>query len=157
MPLKNKEKRKQYNRKYYLKNREIFCRNSLNYYYKNKERISKGKKEERRQNTNKAEKERESRRKSYHRNKKEWNEYRKNRYGILRNELLKRIGNTCIVCGLKRRITFHEIHGKPHGHNPDQILKHIEDFIPLCYSCHATVHVFAKYRKKIGEIARQIV
>jgi len=69
-------------------------------------------------------------------------------------------GDKCIACGKqkpipqylsgqKRRISFHEIHGKKHKDNPWYILKHLEDFVPLCQSCHTSLHKVAKSKKLI--------
>lgn len=62
-----------------------------------------------------------------------------------REKLLLIVGDTCILCGSKQYIQFHEIYGKNHpdlscqvGYN--YLLAHIKDFIPLCWRCHKGLH-----------------
>lgn len=80
----------------------------------------------------------------------------------LRGELLAILGDKCFLCGRKvgrgrLGICFHEKHGKPHNYtNFKYILEHIEDFIPLCRSCHFTLHSFAKNPERLLKLKRLI-
>lgn len=63
-------------------------------------------------------------------------------------EVREKLGNKCIICGAlqsgtKRKLSCHEIHGKPHQCTLSTvyyILKHMKDFILLCHSCHRAIH-----------------
>jgi len=61
------------------------------------------------------------------------------------NEIKKKIGNKCLFCGFKGKILFHEIHGRKHNLSAYYILEHIENFIPLCFPCHNSLHKTAKH------------
>lgn len=64
----------------------------------------------------------------------------------LYDELDIRLGKICKICSRERqRIYRHEIHGKSHSGDPRYILAHIEDFIPLCSTCHQRLHWAMKY------------
>lgn len=67
----------------------------------------------------------------------------------LREELKQELGDKCRICGRRReRYFYHEIHGKNHVRsNPNYILQHKEDFVPLCGLCHRDLHHIAKYWK----------
>lgn len=68
-------------------------------------------------------------------------EYQKKRDERIRKELFALIGKICILCNSNpQKIIYHEIHGKPHDTHPYYILKHYQDFVPLCHKCHRTIH-----------------
>lgn len=94
------------------------------------------------------------------RNRKKYNKRRRDQIRDKWNEVISILGDKCIVCGLKtrsrRRVSFHEIHGKPHKTNPWYILKHIKDFVPVCESCHKTIHKYHKYKEKIEQLEKFI-
>jgi hypothetical protein len=52
----------------------------------------------------------------------------------------EKLGIKCFVCGDIKKVKYHEISGKSHTINLDYILKHIDDFIPLCWDCHGYLH-----------------
>jgi len=57
-----------------------------------------------------------------------------------RENLLKVIGDKCLICGSKKRLFLHEVYGKKHPSDYSYILSHAKDFVPLCYKCHMSVH-----------------
>ena len=63
------------------------------------------------------------------------------------------LGKKCVICNSdKKKILYHEIHGKPHhSHYITYILKHIEDFVAICYNCHKTLHHYMKYKEKFDK------
>jgi hypothetical protein len=66
------------------------------------------------------------------------------------------LGIRCILCGSTRgRMEYHEIHGKPHTGGFAYILKHIQDFVPLCWKCHRTIHFFNVMKDK--ERAKELI
>lgn len=89
-------------------------------------------------------------------NREKWNAYKRRRNRELRNKVIKAIGNRCVFCGVEDKyidtgkrligyLHFHEIHGKEHDIHMEYILKHTEDFAPLCPRCHRGVHWCTKY------------
>jgi hypothetical protein len=46
------------------------------------------------------------------------------------------LGDSCIVCGSKQNVEYHNIKSIKHQSNPYYILSHIKDFVPLCWKCH---------------------
>ena len=71
-------------------------------------------------------------------------------------EVQRILGYKCALCNsTKGRIEYHEIHGKRHTESFAYILKHIEDFVPLCWKCHRTIHFFAKMKDK--EKAKELI
>jgi len=69
-----------------------------------------------------------------------------------RKQLLKLLGRKCVLCGSRKKIRFHEIHGKKHSLHSKDILKHIEDFTPICFDCHRLFHTLIKRTKDINKI-----
>jgi len=75
---------------------------------------------------------------------------RKNQRKV-REKVMKVVGHACRLCGKDGRehdgrsvngVQFHERHYKPHPQSASAlwyILKHPEDFIPLCIKCHTVV------------------
>lgn len=56
------------------------------------------------------------------------------------------LGRKCFICNREvLRIHRHEINGEKHSSDPLYILEHINDFCPLCSTCHQTVHRCMKY------------
>lgn len=84
-------------------------------------------------------------RKSRLKNREKWNRERR-RY---RKEVAKILGKVCVICKGKwkysKRIEYHEIYGRKHPTTGKYILKHIEDFVPLCGHCHKHVHWCMEY------------
>jgi hypothetical protein len=69
---------------------------------------------------------------------------RQNKYHrTKRQQVLKVIGEKCIVCDTTKRLVFHEIHGKRHDENCrlNFYLAHPQDFITLCYYHHKFIHI----------------
>jgi len=57
------------------------------------------------------------------------------------------IGDKCIICssdGSKRKLNYHEIHGKKHPLRGSYILKHYKDFVTLCYIHHKLLHSYTQ-------------
>jgi len=75
----------------------------------------------------------------YKKNREKWNSYTREYRRKGREKIKALIGDKCIFCG-KKEIYFHEIYNKKHSRHNKYILKHIEDFIPLCDTCHQGVH-----------------
>lgn len=78
-------------------------------------------------------------------------EYQKKYWQNLRQKVILLIeglyGDKCILCGSKKHIEFHEIHGRPHPEGNPKIrymLNHYKDFVPLCVLCHRIVHHLGK-------------
>ena len=67
-----------------------------------------------------------------------------NYYKQLRKQCKELIGNSCIICGSNKRLSFHEINGKKHMTHRSKDLKyyitHYQDFIPLCGKHHSMLH-----------------
>lgn len=67
---------------------------------------------------------------------------------VKRAKIRSILGTKCVVCGSTKRIIFHEIHGKSHDQaNLNYTLKHIEDFVSLCWCCHIALHNLARNGK----------
>lgn len=110
---------------------------SLDWYYRNKQKVKDYKKDYRK------------------RKKEHLNEYAKKLRKRKRKEIMKQIGDKCIVCGSSQKIRFHEIHGKEH-HDYSRygyVLSHIEDFVPMCRDCHRALHQLGE-KVDIGEFLR---
>ena len=76
--------------------------------------------------------------KRYLKEKKEW--YTKYRVET-KKQVVSILGIKCSICEKStKKILFHEIHFKKHQINYPFILKHLEDFIPICYKCHLVLH-----------------
>lgn len=60
--------------------------------------------------------------------------------------LEEKLGTECRIChNHPKRIVYHEIHGKAHDRKSYSYqLKHLENFIPLCYKCHQILHYLFK-------------
>lgn len=83
---------------------------------------------------------------------KEYNSRRLRKNREMWGKIILILGDKCVGCGKqvkKRRISFHEIYGKSHKENPYYVLKHIEDFLPLCSHCHSSLHTVARHKKLI--------
>lgn len=52
----------------------------------------------------------------------------------------KLLGSECLICGSEEKIKYHEISGKAHQVTWSYILKHLQDFAPLCWDCHGFLH-----------------
>jgi len=88
-----------------------------------------------------------------------YNKYRLQQYHKVREKIEGLLGNTCSICGYKpkkgqRRLQSHEIHGKKHESSVYYILSHIEDFVPLCKTCHQTVHFYHLYKKQFEKLEK---
>jgi predicted HNH restriction endonuclease len=92
-----------------------------------------------------TEQQREYDRRYRERHRKRYNAKRRRQNRTIWEKVKSILGDSCCVCGTKpiegkRRIGFHEIHGKSHKENPYYILKHLSDFVPLCHQCHKSLH-----------------
>lgn len=59
------------------------------------------------------------------------------------------IGDVCLICGTKKHLIFHEIHGKPHSrYDGSYYLKNYKDFITMCYPHHRIIHELMKLDKE---------
>lgn len=81
--------------------------------------------------------------------------YKKKLRAKLRAEIIKILGEKCEFCGSTRFLEFHhdETNTLPSGGVKEReegwILKHLEEMILLCKSCHARWHwVFRKLDRK---------
>lgn len=69
-------------------------------------------------------------------------------YGTLKKRVEKILGINCIICDSPKRY-YHEIRGKPHKNNNYRyIMEHIEDFVPICYTCHRCLHYILNLDRK---------
>jgi predicted HNH restriction endonuclease len=77
-----------------------------------------------------------------------------------RTKIIRLLGKTCVACSLTTdAIIFHEVHGKKHPYpSQNYILSHIEDFVPMCRSCHSLLHRLIRKTNlsKIIELAKKI-
>jgi hypothetical protein len=77
-------------------------------------------------------------------NRKLTNAYAEKYYKEDSEKIKEILGSLCILCGSSKRVCLHEIHGKRHITLKYYILQHIEDFIPLCFNCHNSLHKMSK-------------
>ena len=76
----------------------------------------------------------------------------------LREKLLVEIGSICVVCGRKEHIQFHDTKLRDHSNlSKTFILKHKEDFLPMCVICHRVFHYFLRHREKFEELLSKMV
>lgn len=88
--------------------------------------------------------------KRYHkRNKERLNEKQRIYHAKCRKKIFEIFGTKCILCGVDKKegakIEFHEKHGNEHRYYYNYILKHPEDFVPLCTTCHRMVTKIMKF------------
>lgn len=72
-----------------------------------------------------------------------------------RKEVEQLLGDKCIICDSNKHLQYHEVHGKSHPFSRsgmNYILKHPEDFVPLCGWCHKMIHQIARNTDKLNEI-----
>lgn len=86
-------------------------------------------------------------------------EYKRRKRQERREEIDRLFPRKCRICGtedLNVRFHLHEIHGKQHptDDNYSYVLKHKEDFIRVCNSCHMRIHWWMKYHKIVEGILR---
>ena len=80
-------------------------------------------------------------RKGKFRDKRSMNRYLKNRRFRIKSEILKILGNKCLLCQTSKSLRFHNKSFKNHNNtSPDYILRNIKEFTVLCQRCHAGVH-----------------
>lgn len=140
MPYKNKEKKREYDKEYYLKNKERLRKYNKEWYEKNKERMREYSrnyvKEHREQHLNSE----------------------KARYERYRKLCKEKIGDKCFICGKNKekigRIVYHEINCEPHLQNPKYYIEHKDNFIPLCQNHHIILHSYMKYKDKFDELLK---
>jgi len=142
MPIKTKEEKAKYMKEYYEKNKERIKKYRKEYhkkyYQENKEKLKEYARKYRKSPQGK-----EMLRKYFRKRRKK-----------LKQKLIEKLGTNCAFCGKKLdfkenkfgrpKFVFHEIHGKPHTCRYGYVLKHIEDFVPLCWKCHRTIHWLGK-------------
>jgi len=86
---------------------------------------------------------------------KERNQLGKQIHRKLIEKLKKEIGSNCIVCGSeKRTIYYHEKKFAKHSYSKAYILSHKNDFVPICFRCHRTIHHFKQYQRKFEKLIR---
>lgn len=158
-----KENQREANRKYYRKHRKKRLKKMRAWQIKNpeKQRVYNKKYREKYPERIKAQY-----KKNYQKRKKHQKKYDKNRYEERLKKLEELLGNKCVVCGYKesknfkrRRLYFHEIHGKKHSNSRQYIIEHYEDFVVICHSCHKAVHNISKLKvnlKKFLELVKII-
>lgn len=77
-------------------------------------------------------------------NRKLTNAYADKYYERDKKKLIEFLGSNCIFCGSKKRVCYHQIYGKRHIDNKYYILRHKENFVPLCFNCHTSLHRLSK-------------
>lgn len=138
------QKQKDYSKDYYQKNRQRMLDYRKNYYLTHKDRYKKL--TETRLSKLAIDKEY---KKDIAQKLREWTQKCK-------LQVQQILGSKCVLCGsTKGRIEYHEIHGKPHTESFSYILKHIKDFVPLCWKCHRTIHFFSRMKDK--EKAKELI
>lgn len=127
--VKNPEKYRLYQRNWRKKNREERNRKARIWFKEN------------------PDKRREYERQYRKNHRKEYNERRMKQNREKWIEVMEKLGSDCFFCHFrgKRRISFHEKNGKKHLENPYYVLKHLQDFVPLCEHCHKAIHFCIKY------------
>ena len=135
----NQAEKQAYSREYYSNHKDYFRNYAKLYYSKNKASL-----------------------KLYMR------KYHKNLRNSKRKIALKLIGDKCFICETVHNICFHERHGKRHKSSSEDnfayILKHSQDFVPICNKHHRMVHELAKNLKldpecqnKALELAKELM
>ena len=156
-----KEKQRKYMREWARKDRtkspEKYRQASKRY----REKLGKEEYNRRQREWNKRNPEKQLERDRNYRNKhrQKYNEARLNQIKRKWIEVMTILGDVCSICKHKgkRRVSCHEIYGKPHKGNPWYVLKHIERFIPLCDTCHKSVHRYHEYKKEIEELEKKMI
>jgi len=130
--------KKKYNQEYYKKNRTRLLTDWKKRYY-NPETYG----------TRKSVLEYQKRYRKTH--KKKIKEANKKHHILKREELNKIFERKCFICGNtgnnrwgRGELPLHEIHGKKHQSNPNYMIKHKENFVPLCWKCHKVIHRLAE-------------
>jgi len=95
-------------------------------------------------------KEREQRRKYRLKHPEKVQKWNGKRHRRIREALDAHFSKVCFFCGIHHSIDLHEIHGRKHPtidtwKGVQYILKHDEDFIPLCKFCHRGIHFCMAY------------
>ena len=80
----------------------------------------------------------------YRHHKKESRERGRRNYWKAKAKVIKLLGSCCVLCASEENVLYHEIYGRDHYKSPWYILKHIEDFIPICVNCHNAIHHLSK-------------
>jgi len=134
------EQYKKQRQKYYEEHKEEILENHKLWMKKNREYYNESQREWRKNNKDKIDL------------------YYQNRRNTQRKLLLDSIGNKCVICGFeesegKGKLHFHEKYGKEHPYNKGiYILKHKEDFVPLCYRCHNFIHILIRNNGNINKL-----
>ena len=89
-----------------------------------------------------------------------YNRHREYREGYVKRQkriIRGKIGSTCVLCGSKEHIHYHEIHFKKHTYTYHYIATHTEDFIPMCFNCHNVLHKALRIKnwKKFFELLKR--
>jgi hypothetical protein len=109
--MSDKEKKKEFDKRYYEKNREKKIAKSMAYYYKNKDKW-----------------------KLYQ---KQWYKKRMEKLDGLIGDTCFICNSKEHICFHEKHGLNHEYHGS-YGYH--YYLEHHKDFIPLCFECHRLVH-----------------
>ena len=122
-PFKDPEKRKEYDRQRYLKNKEEINRRSREYYQNNIDE-----------------------RREYDRNhKQEKRAYRQKRYYETLSESMEKLGGKCVKCGATERLQFDHIYPKDKSFeitrkllmgDREKFQEELDKCQLLCYDCH---------------------
>jgi len=69
--------------------------------------------------------------------------YREERNAKLEAKILHILGKSCAIC--RKTVTqkhkrFHNKYFRRHPSGPDYVLKHIEEFVLVCWKCHQGLH-----------------
>ncbi len=84
----------------------------------------------------------------YARNPKYFKGYVTRRKRRIYQEIREKLGGKCVICGTRhRKLCAHEIHGRKHTDSVYWILKHLEDFVLVCWRCHTVISTIAKRPK----------
>jgi predicted HNH restriction endonuclease len=63
-----------------------------------------------------------------------------------RRKVKEVFGQACCLCKeIPKKIKLHEKSGNTHSSGRGYILKHAEDFVPLCFPCHQMVHGLMRF------------
>jgi len=70
----------------------------------------------------------------------------------VRKQIEEKLGIICVVCKQEKPVQYHNTKFISHENkSPTFILKHIEDFVPMCNVCHRALHHFKTYEKEFAK------
>jgi len=137
-PWKDPEKRKEYHRQRYLKNKEEVKQRRVERYWENVDQERQKSREYYQNNIDE--------RREYDRNRKqERRVYHKKRYYETLSECIEKLGGECVKCGVKERLQFDHIHPKDKLFeitkrllisDREKFQEELDKCQLLCYDCH---------------------